>query len=235
MLDAYKELEPVIYGETAMKYIFMNQWPPGKMCFDMHWHDRMEILYVISGSLELRNSEERWCIKEDQIAVFGPGQLHGGVAGETGVTYHVIMFDAERFCNTTFASGKYLQPLAKGQFEFQKCIEDRELSMVLERLIKLTKGEGTKHPLVIIGMIYEVLGLVYPYCIKKELVIRSQDKGFATIVDYVNEHYTEKISAKMLSKWFGYNESYFCREFKKKTGFTFFKESGLGMTTGKKG
>ena len=221
MLDAYKELEPIIYGENALKYILTDQWPSEKVCFNMHWHDRMEILYVVSGCLGLRNKEEGWCLVEGQIAVFGPGQLHGGVSGKNGVTYHTFMFDAEMFCNATFASGKYLQPIVRGQIGFQKCIEDPELSMVLDRLVKQVNKGNMSHPLVTIGMIYEVIGMIYSYCIKEKQIIPRQDNSFGVIVDYVNEHYTEKITAKTISAWFGYNESYFCRKFKKTTGFSF--------------
>lgn len=221
MLDVYKELEPVVYGENALKYLFMEHCSPGQVCFNMHWHERMEIIYVVSGNLELRNAEDNWYLGEGQIAVFAPRQLHGGVAGENGVTYHTLMFDLELFYNASIASEKYLQPLAKGYVGFQKCIEEKDVLRVLQCLVRMVNKEERSHPLIVIGMVYEFIGRIYPYSLNNQLTICSQDKGFGIVVDYVNAHYMEKISAKMLSVWFGYNESYFCREFKKNTGFTF--------------
>lgn len=64
--------------------------------------------------------------------------------------------------------------------------------------------------------------VLYPYCeydIQKES--NSLDKAFGAILEYVNEHYTEKLSLEQISNRFGYNETYFCRRFKQITGFTF--------------
>ena len=48
-------------------------------------------------------------------------------------------------------------------------------------------------------------------------------KGFDQAVAYINDHYTEDISSASLSERFGYDESYFCRKFKKQTGLTVMK------------
>ena len=47
MIDGYKELTPVIYGENAIKYLYTEQKKAeGEICFLLHWHDRMELTYV---------------------------------------------------------------------------------------------------------------------------------------------------------------------------------------------
>ena len=44
MIDGYKELTPVIYGENAIKYLYTEQKKAeGEICFLLHWHDRMEL------------------------------------------------------------------------------------------------------------------------------------------------------------------------------------------------
>ena len=40
------------------------------------------------------------------------------------------------------------------------------------------------------------------------------------ILDYIKEHYTEKITIKILSKIFGISPAHLKREFKKYTGFS---------------
>ena len=45
ILDGYKELEPVVYGEKGIKFLkTVNS--PGAMCFIIHWHERIELLHV---------------------------------------------------------------------------------------------------------------------------------------------------------------------------------------------
>lgn len=50
MIDGYKELTPVIYGENAIKYLYTEQKKAeGEICFLLHWHDWMELTYVTGG------------------------------------------------------------------------------------------------------------------------------------------------------------------------------------------
>ncbi len=223
MLDAFKELKPVVYGENAIKHLYVEQKMPERSCFLMHWHDRMELLCVVSGSLELHTEEGHYRVFPGQVAVVGPRQMHGGFAGSEGVVYHTIMFDVEKFCNATIASDKYLLPICENKIGFQKIVENAHLLKTMNRLVEILKSRGETNPLLAIGILYEIIGILYEYCDKSVKIIHKQEKGFSTILEYVNEHYAEKISSKDISNKFGYNETYFCRRFKEITGLTFSK------------
>ena len=62
MIDGYKELTPVIYGENAIKYLYTEQKKAeGEICFLLHWHDRMELTYVTEGTLrQSRQCARSW-------------------------------------------------------------------------------------------------------------------------------------------------------------------------------
>ena len=53
-LDRNKELTPVLYGKSAVKILRPVIFPENMLCFNMHWHERMELLYVVSGKIKLR-------------------------------------------------------------------------------------------------------------------------------------------------------------------------------------
>ena len=222
MLDAYKELEPVVYGENAIKYLYFEV-ECGRMCFQMHWHDRMELLCVSSGILKLHLREGILNLYPGQIAVINSGQLHGGFYGNEGVAYHTIMFDVKKFLNGTIASGKYLTPLSRNRIFFQTIIEDERLLEIVERIVTMQKNREEIHPLSAIGAIYEMIGILYGHCEKNVCAAEIQDAAFGEILKYINERYTEEISAGKVSLKFGYNESYFCRRFKAITGIHYSK------------
>ena len=50
-LDYQKELTPVLYGDSAVKIIHHPRIEPDRYGFVMHWHDRIELLLIYSGSL----------------------------------------------------------------------------------------------------------------------------------------------------------------------------------------
>lgn len=222
MLDAYKELTPVIYGENAVKHLYSEHHTPEKLCFAMHWHDRMEILYVLRGNLELLTREGRFCVSAGQTAVITPCQLHGGFSGSDGVAYHAFMFDVEKFCNATLAAQKYLIPIRENQAVFQQVIDDGQLREILERLLEAIEEEnGEKNPLCAIGIIYELLGSLYRFRRENGPSLPAQDRSFSEILQYVNKRFAQRISPKEVSVRFGYNETYFCRRFREITGLTF--------------
>lgn len=224
MLDAYKELTPLVYGESAIKY-FHNRIEEagGKMCFHLHWHDRMELIYVAEGNLELHSDEGHLSVPPGQIVVINPRQIHGGFSGCGGVDYHAIMFEAEKFCNGTIASNKYLVPLCENKVHFQTVIEDESLRKAVESLVEILTDRDNKKPLLAIGIIYTIFDILFCQYTKNSKAVHEQDKGFGKILKYINEHYTEKCSSKEISKMFGYNEAYFCRRFREITGITFSK------------
>ena len=74
MIDGYKELTPVIYGENAIKYLYTEQKKAeGEICFLLHWHDRMELTYVTEGTLRFVTEGEEFLVSAGELAVAGPG------------------------------------------------------------------------------------------------------------------------------------------------------------------
>lgn len=222
MLDGYEELTPVEYGDCAIKYLHCRA-EAGKMCFHLHWHDRMELICVISGTLMLYSDEGHLPILPGQIAVFPPCRRHGAIAGNSGVEYHTVMFDVEKFCNHTAASQKYLLPIIKGEAAYPATVDDTRLRNTFEKLAALVEGETRYHPLQAEAMVYEIIGLLGQYRIAAVKNPVKATEGFLAILDYVNAHFTEKMTARELSARFGYNEAYFGRRFREVTGLNFTK------------
>ncbi len=222
MLDAYKELTPVIYGENAIKHLACNKKING-MCFHMHWHDRMELMRVVSGQLVLHLGEEQVTVLPGQVAIITPRTMHCGFSGESGVLYHTIMFDVEKFCNTTIASDKYLVPVCKSEAGFVPVACHPKVTEAVDRLLEVLSDNESRNPLFAIGAVYEIIGALHEYCAGETKLIHRVDDSFKSVLEYVNSHYTERITAKDVSRMFGYNETYFCRRFKALTGITVMK------------
>lgn len=219
MLDAYKELTPVIYGETAIKYLFCKR-EPDSLCFHMHWHERMELLRIVSGRLELRLGSEHFSVLPGQVVIIGPRRMHYGLAGEAGVAYHTIMFDIKKFYNDTLAADKYLVPICENITNFQAVSTNQQVVEMVDKSVNLLTAEKGENPLLAIGTVYEILGLLYQYCRSNTNVIHNADNKFKPVLEYINNNFSEKISAKDICTRFGYNETYFCRRFKSITGIT---------------
>lgn len=222
MLDAYKELTPVIYGENGIKYILHDR--KQNIYFNMHWHERMELLRVDSGQLELHLNNRCMILLPGQIAIICPYMLHAGFSiGEEPLTYHTIMFDLENFCNSTSAAGKYLLPIMKSEISFHPVSGHPKLLFTVDRLISYLQAPLTSNPLSAIGAVYDLLGDLYTLNLNTTPSTKEVSEQFRPILEYIGEHFTEAVSAKSISEAFGYNETYFCRRFKSITGITVMK------------
>lgn len=219
-LDGYKELTPIVYGQDAIKYLFCQTTEAGKLLFEMHWHERMEILRIVSGSLELQLGETQLTLQAGEAAVLNPRMLHCGHAGAGGVVYHTIMFDVDRLCNGTNVSEKYLLPLCRCEVGFRPMITEKEIIGQIDRLIACVH---TKNPLMALGIVYEILGFLYLDALAQTDEKQRNSREFGEVLEYIDRHYCEKLSARLLSEYFSYNETYFCRRFKELTGMTVMK------------
>lgn len=218
-MNAFKELDPVLYGEAGIKYqeyiISANS-----MCFAAHWHERTEFLHVISGRLNVILDAEQITVTPGQIVLIMPNMIHCGFAGEQGADYRMIAFDTEYFFNATAASDKYLLPFLRNEIAFYPVTECPEITHLIEELEKILNTESDCHPLCTVGKIYELIGLLYRNCSTDSKILHKQDERFCSVQEYINNHFTEDISSRDISRKFGYDETYFCRRFKKITGIT---------------
>lgn len=219
-LDSKKELIPVHYSQYATKIIYHFRRSPGVMAFPLHWHDRVELLHILEGSLEFNCSDHRLTLGPGDICLVSPRLLHSGVAGNQGVLYDVVMFDLQLLGNETDAARKYLTPLCQGSYIFEPLVRNDQIRQRLDAIIEAQRDETQLHPLQVIGQLYDLVGLLYKNCVIRELSALPPQKQFGQVIDYINEHYTEDISSASLSKQFGHDEAYFCRKFKKHTGLT---------------
>ncbi len=219
-LDYQKELTPVLYGDSAVKILDETIMPPNRLCFSTHWHERMELLLVISGSLSVHIGDNKLAAEKNRVIIIPPGRPHAGSSGKDGVRYRTVMFDVTAFYNSAVATEKYLKPIANQQTDFVPVTDNKAVVELLHSIINEQVFKDTVYPLVVIGKTYELLGLLYRYCLSENPAAAAYDERLRNVIDYIEEHFCEALSTYDLSRMFGYSEAYFCRRFKSVTGLT---------------
>lgn len=218
--ETLREKDPPIYGENAVSLPRTFHEPPCSQCFVLHWHDCMELIRVRKGVLELHLDEQTTCsVLPGEVAVIAPRQAHQGIAGPSGVVYDVFMFMVADFLNAAPVAHKLLSALAECRVSFVPKIALPELAKQLDAL----NAAAQETPLASVGMVYQVLSLLMRYGRPVEKQRNPSDERFEAVIDYVAGHYAEPMSTSSLSERFGYDESYFCRRFKRSTGLTLMK------------
>lgn len=219
-IDGNKEIIPVLYGDSAVKILHSSISGNNKLCYNAHWHERMELTFVHSGSMNLTLGNEEYVIPCGSLGIIPPEKTHSAFSRENGVEYYTIMFDITSFYNSSFATEKHLKPIVNLQNDFIPLTNDPEIINTVASLIKEQLNGDEYSSLTVIGEIYILLGLLYRKCLSFQTPLERRDGNFTIIFDYISNHYCDKISSAELSSKFGYSEAYFCRRFKAITGLT---------------
>lgn len=218
MLDAYKQLSNMFVSHNDVKYFFVNVPQPNYQEFNEHWHDNIEILLITDGSMHIYIDDNEYLVKAGDLVIITPGQHHKGISGPQSAQYHILQFEIDKFYNTSVSSDVFLKPLCNHEVSFVTVTNDAEAISATEALIENHKLRNL-NPMRTYAKVYELLGILYDNC-NSDKTLKQNSEKFSKIFEYINSHYTEKITTKTLCEKFGYTESYFCRVFKKITGLT---------------
>lgn len=218
-LNSKKELTPVVFGETSVK-ILKTTLGANMIAFKQHWHDRLELHLLKSGSLELNCNDQNISVKANELSIVSPTMLHSGKAGKEGYECYVIMFEIADLNNGTMSAKQYIEPIISGNIRFKYKTNMPQIVQLASQIVDLQLDQQMHHPLETVGCLYSLLGLLCQHCIDPENSSLKKFEKFDSVIGYINANFTKDISVKEVSKKFGYDQSYFCRKFKKVTGIT---------------
>ena len=207
------------FGSTDIKEWQIEVQQPNTICISPHCHDRMEILHIVKGSMNMTVGGAPFTAEAGCIVIANPKQMHYGISSGEGLVYDVVVFDVEALYNNVPSVQQYLLPLVQGLLQFTSHSTEPAVADSVIRLIMALRQK--EHTLIVISRIYEVLGCFYQHCLTESASLPTQaNDRFREVLEYINNHYTEAISAKSVSQLFNYSEAYFCRQFKKEMGLT---------------
>lgn len=221
-LNYKKELTPVVFGETSVK-ILTTRLTANMPGFEQHWHDRIELHLVKSGCMDLYCDDRHIKVYPGELSIVSPGVLHSGKASDEGYECFVIMFEISDLFNGTVSAKQYIEPIVKGDVRFCDKTKIPQIVGLAEKIVSTQLSESNHHPLEIVGYLYSLLGLLCKHCIDSTHSFLPKFEKFDNVINYINGNFTKNISVADISKKFGYDESYFCRKFKKVTGITLVK------------
>lgn len=184
-----------------------------KTCFPLHWHDRMELIYIRKGRMYITHGAETMEVGSGDLVVFTPKIFHAGYTREETTEYDVLIFDIRMFYNETEPGRNLLPAIFEGKAIFQPVTSHQEIVDCFRQTWETADPE-TLHTT---AGIYKLLSLLYQNSFLK-FQNQSINADIRTIMDYMEENATQEIDVPLLCEKFGYTPAYLCRKFKKVTG-----------------
>ncbi len=214
MNQATREPAPVRYTAAAIKVLHFDA-PPQTLCFRTHWHDRMEILYIRSGELEVRYGTSVFTASAGAMVIIPPKMSHTGYTRHGTVSYDVLMFDIRSFYNDTEICKSLLPALYDGRAKIKPLTFDTETARCFTEIC----GGEDEGSLQTTARIYRLLFLLFENNLLR-LQQTEEQPVIKAITTYLEQHFNEEIDVPLLSRRFGYSAAHLCRKFKSVTGLS---------------
>ncbi|WP_256760391.1 AraC family transcriptional regulator [Cohnella sp. WQ 127256] len=99
---------------------------------------------------------------------------------------------------------------------FQRGAVDKDIELVLHQIFQRCKGNGRKHLITMISLMYRIFSKLLPDTDSK--LPPSQSDGVNKCLDFIHAYYSEKITVADLSKYVGLHRTYLSKIFTKEVG-----------------
>ena len=189
--------------------------------FPLHIHHENEIIYALSGSLEIKINGRIYPVQTGQVALINSMVMHEISVNEPDGKFLLIEVGPA---------------LLREQFELIKGLDfairvydkakHAEVFGCLSQIVKKQGAEDAASSLWIMGYLLQLYAILYSSLVSDGVCDTRKEhpksaKSIEGVLKYVYEHYSEDIKIDKVASYCGYCKSGFCKAFKSITGFTF--------------
>ena len=199
----------------------------------LHWHDEMELVVIKKGQGYVSVDFDKHLVHSGDIIMICPGCLH---AIEQDASYKMeyenIIFKPELLSSgaNDLCMLQYMKPLLDGTFPVEHFLTPAHevfgsLSNCIRQIDLVCADQTTGWQLAVKSALFYFFFLLISERQKKTVSISHNPKSLEkmkTVLKYVEEHYTEKLTIDDMAERIFYSKSHFMKFFKAHmgTGFT---------------
>lgn len=199
----------------------------------LHWHDEMELVVIKKGQGYVSVDFDKHLVHSGDIIMICPGCLH---AIEQDASYKMeyenIIFKPELLSSgaNDLCMLQYMKPLLDGTLPVEHFLTPahevfESLSNCIRQIDLVCVDQTTGWQLAVKSALFYFFFLLISERQKKTVSISHNPKSLEkmkTVLKYVEEHYTEKLTIDDMAKLTFYSKSHFMKFFKVHmgTGFT---------------
>lgn len=190
-----------------------------------HWHDAVEIIYLLKGELMITVENSSFRISAGQCVMITPNQIHSTLCTRPN---RAIVFQIP----VAFME-KFIPDVKQMQFTFHDPAETRimqtkvkQFKDILLKMQVLVDSGADGAVLRFNSLLFEVLFQLYhnfgTFSASKDTARRNRDlEKIFPVLNYITENYNRPIPLSEIADVAMLQAKYFCRFFKKCMGVTF--------------
>lgn len=214
-MNYYYEL--VKYDKNIPGRILMQDKPGWRCNTTPHWHPELEFVYIIEGSLQVCIDGTEQTIQSGEFYFCNTKVIHSTAAPDSTAHYKYIVLQLShdfllRFHDDCFFSIHRSTAYDKIRTQLQQlvCLSEEEAPQSSSNLIDIKKNK----------VLLEICQILLEDCILSSTnILKNPDfTGYArSVMEYVCEHYTQKLSLQSLADFVGLSPQYLSKYFRKTT------------------
>ena len=184
-----------------------------------HWHEAMEILFCLNGSVRIHIEHEHLTLQRNQLIVFDSKEVHSIHSDSKLYMFLCIHVDKKQlsvYCPDLELYHIKCRPVSLDDSKSTPYIHLCQLAHDLTRTnvenknTSAMRSDGTA-----LLMLADLIRYFSVYSLPGTTTGTGQSNDILRkIISYVNEHYTEKLSLEEVANQVGFSREYFCRFFK---------------------
>ena len=212
-----------VFADNVLDVVFAYR-DDSSFCTN-HWHDSIEIIYILKGCTEVFIDQKKYSIMPGEIMVINSGVVHASQTMGNNAIFMQIPIELP---------GRYIPNIKDVYFDVPLHTDDKVKNIQLDSMKKLMRqmyhvayGKEDGYAIKFAGLLYEFIYEMYvAFAIKRPkkraaMDVTEETERLTKIVDYTNEHYKENITIAEISAQVHLQPEYFCRYFKKYMGLTY--------------
>ena len=214
-VNSYHCLIPFTYRELAL-----------------HWHEEMEITLIQDGTSDYKVGQKVFEANAGDIILIPPYCTHSAceIPGKTMISDSMVFHpDYLGASNQDLSASKYLRPMAEGQLLMQEVIRDsdagyEEIKEAFLEALDCFKNKPSFYEMLLKEKLLHILILLFSYGYIRESddshITSENRRHIKSALEYITDHYSEKISISEMAQLAGFSENYFMSLFRQYVGMS---------------
>lgn len=214
--------EVVKYDNHIPAKVLM-QHKPGYRCNKrMHWHNELELVYMIKGEMEANISGKSSVITDGKMYFVNSREMHKTKTPEhIKINYYIVLLLSYDYLKQYYSKLDNVVFNVNTNADAQKKI----INLICE-IIPYAENKPSFYQLSISSRLSEIYRILLTDCMEEKSEISKTNSSSNIVyakkaIEYIEEHYAEEISLGNISAYVGLTPTYFSNYFKKLTGSSF--------------
>ncbi len=209
--------EPHTHKDPSFPIIFhLDTMKKYQSDFLPHWHENIEILYILQGSVTVLADAVSVTAGKGEIIVINSNNVHYIQTLEEEAKYYCLIID-RKFC------GDF--GLDTGEIIFQRLIKDERIGEKYKIINEEFQFKKALYKANVKAVSMElIICLFRDYTLSESPLSKQVEGGKIEVIKkairYLQDNYDHTISITDISEKAGVSKYYFCRIFKEITGYT---------------